>query len=74
VHSVREFCDCAFSHLGLNYKDYVREDSGAYRPSEPALLVGDISKARSLLGWRPQVGFSEIVTMMVDADLRMLAN
>lgn len=74
AHSVSEFCDRAFSHLGLNYKDYVREDSGAFRPSEPAVLVGDISKARSLLGWKPQVGFSSLVTMMVDAELRMLTN
>ncbi|OIQ99756.1 GDP-mannose 4,6-dehydratase [mine drainage metagenome] len=74
VHSVREFCECAFGHLGLDYRDFVREDSASFRPSEPAPLVGDISKARRLLGWKPQVGFSELVTMMVDADLRMLAN
>lgn len=74
VHSVREFCDCAFSHLGLDYRDYVREDSASYRPSEPALLVGDIRKARKFLDWEPQVSFRELVTMMVDADLRTLAN
>ena len=74
VHSVREFCECAFNHLGLDYRDYVREDSASYRPSEPALLVGNIGKARDLLGWKPQVGFQDLVTMMVDADLRTLAN
>ena len=74
VHSVREFCECAFSHLGLDYKDFVREDSAAYRTSEPTLLMGDAGKARDILGWEPQIGFRDLVTMMVDADLRALAN
>ena len=73
VHSVREFCACAFEHLGLDYRDYVREDAASYRPSEPALLVGDIRKARDRLGWEPQTGFRELVAMMVDADLQSLA-
>ena len=74
VHSVREFCECAFSHLELDYRDYVREDSASYRPSEPALLAGDISKAKNILAWAPQVSFRDLVTMMVDADLKMLSN
>lgn len=74
VHSVREFCECAFSHLDLDYRDYVREDFASYRPSEPVLLVGDVRKARNFLGWEPQVGFRDLVTMMVDADMRTLAN
>jgi GDP-D-mannose dehydratase len=74
AHSVREFCECAFSHLGLDYRNYVREDSASYRHSEPALLVGDVRKARKLLGWEPQVGFRDLVIMMVEADLRTLAN
>lgn len=74
IHSVREFCECAFSHLGLDYRDYVREDSATYRPSEPALLVGDVRKARKNLCWEPQVDFRELVAMMVDADLQALAN
>lgn len=74
VHSVREFCECAFSHLGLDHRDYVRGDSASYRPSEPTLLVGDVRKARNLLGWEPQVSFRDLVTMMVDADLQVLAN
>lgn len=74
THAVRDFCECAFSHLGLDYRNYVREDSASYRPSEPALLVGNIRKARDLLGWEPQLGFRDLVTMMVDADLRTLAN
>jgi len=73
VHSVREFCECAFVHLGLDYRDYVREDAAAYRSAEPALLVGNSAKARDRLGWRPQMGFRDLVAMMVDADLRALA-
>ena len=74
VHTVREFCDSAFSHLGLDYKAHVREDRAAYRPAEPAPLVGDIKKAQNLLGWEPIVGFHELVAMMTDADLRTLEN
>jgi len=74
AHSVREFCECAFSHLGLDFRDYVCEDSASYRPSESAMLVGDAGKALNILGWEPHVGFRELVTMMVDADLKALAN
>ncbi len=74
VHSVREFCECAFSHLGLDYRNYVREDSSSYRPSEPALLVGDAKKAKNILGWVPQVGFRGLVAMMVNAELEMLVH
>lgn len=74
VHSVREFCECAFNHLGLDYRDYVRTDSASYRPSEPALLVGDARKAINILGWVPQVNFRNLVTMMVDSDLKTLSN
>jgi GDPmannose 4,6-dehydratase len=74
AHSVREFCECAFSHLGLDYRDYVREDPAAYRPSEPSALIGDAGKARNILGWTPQVGFRDLVAMMVDADLQALAD
>lgn len=74
AHSVRELCDIAFSHLGLNYRDHVHEDEAAYRPAETALLVGDIAKARAGLKWQPEVGFRELVQMMVDEDLRGLSN
>jgi GDPmannose 4,6-dehydratase len=74
THSVRELCDLAFSHLGLDYRDHVREDRTAYRPAETALLVGDIAKARAGLKWQPEVGFRELVQMMVDEDLRSLSN
>lgn len=72
-HSVREFCEYAFGHLGLDYRDYVQEDATSYRPNEPALLVGSAAKARSELGWAPEVGFGALVSMMVDADLQLLA-
>lgn len=73
AHSVREFCEFAFDRLGLDYHDYVREDVSAYRPVEPALLVGCAAKANRELSWRPEVGFRELVHMMVDADLRNLS-
>lgn len=73
AHSVREFCDVAFGHLDLDYRDYVREGAAAYRPSEPAPLVGSTAKARRELGWEPKVSFRELVHMMVDADMRDLS-
>jgi GDPmannose 4,6-dehydratase len=72
THSVREFCESAFGYLGLDYHAYVREDVSAYRPVETAILVGNADKAKTLLGWEPEVGFNELVHMMVDADLQML--
>lgn len=72
LHTVREFCDCAFAHLGLDYHDYVRVDPSFYRPEEPMLLVGDATKARRVLGWSPTINFGELVRMMVDADMSML--
>ncbi len=73
THSVREFCECAFGCVGLDYRDYVRDAAAAYRPSEPTLLVGDISKAKQALGWEPTVGFRTLVHMMVEAELQMLS-
>ena len=72
AHSVRELCEFAFSRLGLDYRDCVREDASAYRPVEPALLVGSAVKANRKLGWKPEVEFKELVHMMVDADLQTL--
>ncbi len=72
THSVRDFCECAFSYLGLDYQDYVREDASVYRSVEPAVLVGNADKARTALNWKPKVGFIELVHMMVDADMRKL--
>jgi GDPmannose 4,6-dehydratase len=72
THSVREFCEAAFAHVGLNYKDYVIQDERFYRPAEVDLLVGDPQKARKVLGWEPRVSFDELIQMMVDADLQYL--
>ena len=72
THSVREFCEVAFGHVGLDYKEYVVQDERFYRPAEVDLLIADPSKARAALGWEPSVGFQELVTMMVDADLARL--
>lgn len=73
AHSVRELCEFSFGRLGLDYRDYVREDASAYRPVEPGLLVGNASKANRELGWRSEVEFKELVHMMVDADLQILS-
>ncbi len=67
-HSVAEFCALAFARLGLDWKQYVKTDPKFIRPAEVDLLVGDASKLRAL-GWIPEVGFEELVHMMVDADM-----
>jgi GDPmannose 4,6-dehydratase len=71
LHSVREFLDEAFGHLGLDWREHVETDPRHLRPSEVEQLVGDASKARRILGWRPRVTFSELVRMMVEADLEL---
>lgn len=68
-HSVREFCEIAFGTIGLNLEDYVGIDPRFYRPAEVETLLGDPSKARTELGWEPQVTFEQLVTMMVEEDL-----
>ena len=73
THSVREFCEIAFGHVDLDYKQYVVQDERFYRPAEVDLLIADPRKARSLLGWEPSIGFRELVTMMVDADIKRLS-
>jgi len=72
THSVREFCEIAFGHADLDYKEFVVQDERFYRPAEVDLLISDPSKARSTLGWEPAVSFKELVTMMVDSDLKRL--
>jgi GDPmannose 4,6-dehydratase len=68
THSVEEFLDEAFSHVELDWRDYVKIDPRYFRPAEVDLLVGDYSKAKEKLGWEPKVRFKELVRMMVDAD------
>lgn len=69
THSVRDLCEEAFSHVGLDYREFVRQESQSFRPPETEQLVGNPAKARKLLGWKPQVTFRELVRMMVNADL-----
>src|SRR5215212_5103833 len=72
THSVREFCEAAFSTVGLAWEDHVVGDPAFYRPAEVDLLVGDASRARRELGWAPNIGFLELVTMMVEADVALV--
>jgi GDPmannose 4,6-dehydratase len=72
THSVRRFCEVAFGHVGLDYRDYVVQDERFMRPAEVDLLVGDPAKAREKLGWQPETSFENLVVMMVEADLKLL--
>ena len=72
THSVREFCELAFSHVDLDYEDFVVVDPQFFRPAEVDLLVGDATKARERLGWQTEVDFPSLVRMMVDADLQLV--
>lgn len=72
THSVREFCEKAFSYLGMDYHDYVIQDPRFFRPAEVDLLVADSTRVYQKLGWVPKVNFDGLVEMMVDADLKHL--
>lgn len=72
THSVREFLELAFNHVNLNWQDYVEFDERYLRPAEVDLLIGDSTKARQKLGWKPSVTFEELVALMVEADLQVL--
>jgi len=69
THSVREFCEAAFSCVGLDWREHVKLDQKYFRPAEVDVLLGDASKARRELGWEPRVTFRALVTLMVQADL-----
>jgi len=69
-HSVREFCEVAFSLLGLDYREHVQTDRQLYRPAEVDRLVGNPAKAENVLGWRSRTSFKELVRMMVEEDCR----
>src|ERR1043165_4116781 len=71
-HSVRELVEVAFTHVGLDWQQYVRTDPKLLRPAEVEHLIGDASKARNELRWPPEVDFRRLITMMVDADLERL--
>lgn len=72
THSVEEFLELAFGHVDLDWHDFVVQDPRFMRPAEVDLLVGDAAKAGSELGWEPSITFPQLVTSMVDADIRML--
>jgi GDPmannose 4,6-dehydratase len=72
THSVREWLEECFGYLGLNWQDYVVVDPQYLRPAEVDQLIGDPSKARQKLGWKPEVSFKELVRLMVDADLELV--
>ncbi|MDG2149473.1 MAG: GDP-mannose 4,6-dehydratase [Planctomycetota bacterium] len=72
THSVREFCEIAFSHVGLDYQDYVEVDPAFFRPAEVDLLLGDAKRAYEVLGWKPRVDFRGLVTKMTDSDMQQV--
>ena len=72
THSVKEFLEVAFAHVGLDWKKYVEIDAKYFRPAEVDLLIGDYSKAKKKLGWEPKTKFEELAKLMVDEDVRRL--
>jgi GDPmannose 4,6-dehydratase len=68
-HSVRQLCEVAFGHVGLDWRKHVAVDKALFRPADVETLLGDPSKARRKLGWKPRVSFEDLIRMMVDADL-----
>jgi GDPmannose 4,6-dehydratase len=73
THSVQEFCEIAFAHVGLNWQDHVVQDERFMRPAEVDLLIGDPAKAKRQLGWEPKTSFRELVEMMVEGDMELVA-
>jgi GDPmannose 4,6-dehydratase len=69
THSVKEFLEVAFRHVGLDWQKYVEIDPKYFRPAEVELLIGDPAKARKKLGWEPKTKFEELTKLMVDADV-----
>ncbi|NEQ74869.1 MAG: GDP-mannose 4,6-dehydratase [Okeania sp. SIO2C9] len=72
THSIKEFLEIAFTHVNLNWQDYVEFDPRYLRPAEVDLLIGDCTKAKEKLGWQPSVTFTELVHLMVDSDIKAL--
>jgi len=74
THTIREFCELAFHHAGLDWQKHVAFDKRYLRPAEVDILIGNPAKARRVLGWEPKVKFKELVQLMVDADIQLLAD
>jgi GDPmannose 4,6-dehydratase len=72
THSIREFLEAAFSHVGLDWTRYVEIDARYYRPAEVDMLVGNATKAKTRLGWKPRTQFLDLVKLMVDSDIQLL--
>ena len=72
ARTVGEFCEAAFRHVGLEWRGHVRVSEEFLRPADPALLCGNASHARKMLGWEPETDFDEMVAAMVDAELAAL--
>jgi GDPmannose 4,6-dehydratase len=72
THSVKEFVEEAFSHVGLDYREFVKTDEKFFRPAEVELLIGDYAKAKKILGWKPKTDFKQLIHMMVDADMKIV--
>jgi GDPmannose 4,6-dehydratase len=72
THTVKKFVELVFDYAGLDWKKYVKQDKELFRPAEVNLLIGNSSKAKRVLGWKPKVKFEELVKMMVDEDLKRL--
>jgi GDPmannose 4,6-dehydratase len=72
THSIREFLELAFGHVGLDWRKHVEIDPRYYRPAEVDLLIGDYGKARRQLGWEPRTKFADLVRLMVEADIQLL--
>jgi GDPmannose 4,6-dehydratase len=69
MHTVREFCQLAFLHVGLDFRKYVVQDTKYFRPTEVNELQGDAERAKHILGWEPKVKFKELVKIMMEAEL-----
>ncbi len=73
THTIREMCEVAFSAVGLNYEDYVKIDPRFFRPAEVEVLLGDPTKAKKQLGWKPEVSFKQLIEMMVLSDMKYVS-
>jgi GDPmannose 4,6-dehydratase len=71
--TVREMCQIAFEHVGLNYRDFVKIDPAFFRPAEVDVLLGNPAKAKRLLGWEPKTDLQTLIRMMMDADMKRVA-
>ena len=72
AHTVRNLVEIAFGTVGLKYENYVKTDPAFFRPAEVDTLLGDATRAREVLGWKPEVSFEQMIQMMVEADLKRL--